>query len=201
MNEGIYKKRAKYYFFSHFLTTLGHCHFVWRPKVARIVTLLAKRLNQSNSHPFYVLDICTGWGLSMAATVKEFRRRHLKDPLIVGVDLTREMMSEGKRQSWITGSSHYDLRYVNADGSLLPFPDEAFDVIQVVCGIGGIPKEKREYVFREFLRVLKPNGEVIILDVIQLSLKTLGYRLLRFIEDIFTLKVLRWWGWENLPPY
>jgi ubiquinone/menaquinone biosynthesis C-methylase UbiE len=146
------------------------------------------------------LDVCTGWGLSMAATVKEFRRQLLTDPLIVGVDLTLEMMREGKRQSWITGSNHYGPSYVNADACSLPFTDNVFDAIQVVCGIGGFSKEKRGHVFQEFLRVLKPNGEVILLDVVQLSFKTFGFKLLKFIEDVLTLKVLNWWGWENLPP-
>ena len=196
----IYKRRARFYFFWHLLTTLGHCHFVWRPKVARIVASKAKEANKTNPSPFRVLDVCTGWGLSMTATVKEFRRQRLEDPLIVGIDLTVEMMEEGKRQSWITGSGRYGLKYVNADARHLPFPNDAFDAIQVVCGIGGIPKEKRTDIFREFLRVLKPNGTLVLLDVVQLSFKTFGFGLLKSIEDTLTVRVLKWWGWENHPP-
>jgi len=50
------------------------------------------------------------------------------------------------------------------DPSVLPFEDESFDTVTLIAVGGHIPKSKREKEFKEFARVLKPGGKLIMTE-------------------------------------
>jgi SAM-dependent methyltransferase len=50
------------------------------------------------------------------------------------------------------------------DMAALPFAGESFDTVTLIAVGGHIPKSKREAEFREFARVLKPGGKLIMTE-------------------------------------
>jgi ubiquinone/menaquinone biosynthesis C-methylase UbiE len=56
----------------------------------------------------------------------------------------------------------YDLK--EADYSKLPFPDDKFDVVYSAYMLDIIPKNEMGTILREFKRVLKPTGRVVLLN-------------------------------------
>ncbi len=56
-----------------------------------------------------------------------------------------------------------NLFFVAADALLLPFADNRFDAVTIAFGIRNIEDKKR--VLKEFIRVLKQGGSVLILEL------------------------------------
>lgn len=104
-----------------------------------------------------VLDMCTGTGdLAIAAA---------KDPggaaAVVGMDFSSEMLrhAAGKvRDTALVGRVHL----VRADATAVPAPDASFDAAMVAFGIRNVLDPTGAC--REFLRVLKPRGRLVVLE-------------------------------------
>jgi len=99
------------------------------------------------------LDVACGPGtlvLALAARVRFAR----------GIDLTEEMLRQARE-------FQRERRIVNAcfdcgDAEQLPYPAAAFDLVTCQCSIHHMPKP--ELALREMLRVIKPEGRLVIID-------------------------------------
>jgi demethylmenaquinone methyltransferase/2-methoxy-6-polyprenyl-1,4-benzoquinol methylase len=84
-------------------------------------------------------------------------------------------------------SSFYDLasaiRYINGDAQSLPLPDACCDVVSIAFGIRNV--QDPAAAMREFFRILRPGGRVIILEF---SLPT--NRLLRGLYNFYFRQIL-----------
>lgn len=196
----IYRHRAKWYFWSHLLTTVGHCQFKWRPLLAKLALADLPKVTER----YRILDLCTGWGLSMAAIWKEYQKNFscYPQPLLIGLDMSSEMITIG-RKHWLVKARERELHYTVALAQNIPFPNNHFHAVTMMCGMGGIPCEIQGEVFREILRVLKPSGKIFLLDVTKTPKETLSqkltYWLLKPINRYITEPyVLRFWGWESI---
>ena len=98
------------------------------------------------------LDLCCGTG-DMAAAL----RRQGSAAEIVGADFSRGMLSRGARKF---ESSR--IAPVEADALRLPFPDQSFDLVVSAFGFRNLANY--EIGLNEICRVLRPGGEVGILD-------------------------------------
>lgn len=135
-----------------------------------------------------VVDVACGTGDLIEAfrSVGDFlpgaRAAEPPQPQYVGVDFTFEMLPIARRKS-----SFYDLasciRYVNGDAQSLPLPDACCDVVSIAFGIRNVADPAAA--FREFHRVLRPDGRVIVLEF---SLPT--NPLLRGLYNLYFRKVL-----------
>ena len=56
------------------------------------------------------------------------------------------------------------VEFVSDDLTKLPFEDRSFDTVTLIAVGGHIPKSKRMAEFREFARLLKPNGLLIMTE-------------------------------------
>ena len=109
-----------------------------------------------------VLDIAAGTGTSSMA---------LKKPGVdvVAADFSKGMLAEGKTR-------YPELEFVFADAMKLPFKDAEFDVVTMSFGLRNV--QDRNVALKEFLRVLKPGGRLVICEFSHVSgLLGIFYRL------------------------
>ena len=98
-----------------------------------------------------VLDVATG----TAAVALELARQ--KDCYVVGVDLTPEMLEEGRRRVALAASSR-KIRLEQGDARNLPFEDGTFDALTFTYLLRYV--EDPPATLRELVRVVKPGGTV-----------------------------------------
>ena len=102
-----------------------------------------------------LLDVATGTGL----LAREAENLLGGTGKVVGVDPSAGMLSEAQRA----------LRSPLARGwaEALPFRDDAFDMLSLGYALGHVASF--EAAFREFLRVLRPGGRLVLLEIAQLD--------------------------------
>lgn len=139
---------ATYDFLNHFLS-LG-VDLWWRRQAVRALWRCAPETRT-------VLDVATGTGdLAFAAL------RHQPQAAVVGLDLSQKMLriAEQKRRARSIPERRYGL--IAGDALAMPFGDSAFDAVMIAYGIRNMPDTAQA--FREFRRVLRPGGHVLILE-------------------------------------
>jgi demethylmenaquinone methyltransferase/2-methoxy-6-polyprenyl-1,4-benzoquinol methylase len=120
---------------------------LWRKKAISI-------LKNINRHSL-VLDLATGTG-DFA-----FETHQVKKAKVIGVDLAKNMLAlaNKKKKKKEKGNA---LTFLNGDGEALPFSDKRFDAVTISFGIRNMGSI--EAALSEIWRVLKINGQVIILE-------------------------------------
>jgi demethylmenaquinone methyltransferase/2-methoxy-6-polyprenyl-1,4-benzoquinol methylase len=98
-----------------------------------------------------VLDVATG----TAAVALELTRQ--KDCFVVGVDVTPEMLDEGRRRVVLAAATR-KIRLEEADARALPYDDGTFDAVTFTYLLRYV--EDPEATLRELVRVVKPRGTV-----------------------------------------
>ncbi len=137
---------ARRYDFLNRLLSLG-IDKIWRKKA--IEQLRAK-------NPKIILDVATG-----TADVALETARRLQPKKIIGVDISNEMLSYGRRKIAKQSLGHIiELR--EGDSENLPFQDNTFDAITVAFGVRNF--ENLEAGLSEMRRVLKDNGKLVVLE-------------------------------------
>ncbi len=131
----------RYDFLNHFFS--ANVDKIWRKKTVK--ALKGEKIER-------VLDVACGT-LDLAVDfAKEFPEAD-----IIGVDFAEKMLERGLKK--IKGRRIYP---IHGDGSKLPFKDNTFDAVSIAFGIRNF--EDMEKGLREFARVLKPNGVLLILE-------------------------------------
>lgn len=137
--RGIFSAIAGRYDLANHLLS-GGLDFLWRARAVRMV----KAWN-----PRAILDLATGSGdlaLAMQKVMPQAR--------IVGADFCLPMLQVAARKGLHP--------LVVADGTRLPFADEAFDAVTVAFGLRNM--ESWPVALREMSRVLAPGGHLLVLD-------------------------------------
>lgn len=106
-----------------------------------------------------ILDICCGTGDMTMALLK--RRPVGSVPVLAG-DFAREMLVRGARKFDRTFTKHGGAVPIEADALHLPLRDEALDLITTAFGFRNLANYRNG--LSEFHRVLKPGGQLGILD-------------------------------------
>ena len=136
----------RYDLLNHVLSMNVDRYWWWR--TARRFRSILRRGDSS------VLDLCCGTG-DMAFAL--YRQSHGSGASITGADFAREMLRraelKGKRKP---------LRWVEADALHMPFESGTFDLVTSAFGFRNLADYDAG--LREIFRVLRPNGEVGILD-------------------------------------
>ena len=106
-----------------------------------------------NSRGGSVLEIGVGTGLSLAAYGKKLD--------VTGIDYSQEMLAKAREKvadqklTQVAALRHMDAR-------ALDFPDASFDTVTALHVLSVVPEPHR--VIAEVARVLKPDGEVVIVN-------------------------------------
>lgn len=119
----------------------------WRRKVARKVRTL---------HPEKILDVASGTGDLAVAMAKR-----MPGARITGGDISEGMLAIGRLKAH---KKRVDdrIEFIVADAELLPFPDGSFDVATAAFGVRNFQDVPQG--LSEMCRVLRPGGEVFILE-------------------------------------
>ncbi len=103
--------------------------------------------------PADVLDVATGtgdlaFGLARGAPAAR----------ITGLDFSAEMLAVARRKA----ASRPPVEFVQGDAQQLPFPDASFDTVTIAYGLRNLEDPARG--LREFHRVLRPGGRLVVLE-------------------------------------
>jgi demethylmenaquinone methyltransferase / 2-methoxy-6-polyprenyl-1,4-benzoquinol methylase len=145
----------RYDFLNHFLSfTLDRA---WRKRTAKQFHRILRRTDAR------VLDLCCGTGdLAFALErerLKSFRDRGAHRMPIIGSDFAQPMLERACQKA---GVAQHHAIFVAADALQLPFPNASFDLVTAAFGFRNLANYERGV--REIARVLKPGGEVGILE-------------------------------------
>ncbi|MBR3783726.1 MAG: bifunctional demethylmenaquinone methyltransferase/2-methoxy-6-polyprenyl-1,4-benzoquinol methylase UbiE [Bacteroidales bacterium] len=120
-----------------------------------------------------VLDVACGTG-DMAVSLVE------RGCTVTGVDISEEMLAIARQKAPI-------VTFMIADAEHLPFHDASFDA--VTCAFGVRNFVHLEQGLSEMLRVLKPGGRMVILE-----LATPDSSLIRPFYNLYTRRIIPWLG-------
>jgi len=126
----------------------------------------------------HVLDVAIG---TADLTIEMFRQH--KAEQVTGIDLSDQMMAIGKKKINNQQSTINNVKFVHANAQAMPFEDASFDA--VTCAFGCRNFNNLDEGLREMYRVLKPGGQVTILEFSYPS-----NRLVRACYDIYFTRVL-----------
>lgn len=127
--------------------------------------------------PVQVLDLACGTGDFSIAIAKALTGGH-----VTGVDLSEGMLAV-MREKVDKAELNGIISIEEGDGENLRFPDNTFDRVTIAFGIRNF--EDRPKGLREMLRVLKPGGRLVILELSRPENK-----IIRWFYDLYFLHIL-----------
>ena len=142
----------------------------WRKRALK--EILPSTADRSLDSPYAVLDVACGTGDFSLEIARACDKRGL-NCAIAGLDLSEGMLSVMREKVARAGFSEGALVPAREEGvtisvqqgncEALPFADDVFDRVTIAFGIRNF--EHREQALREILRVLKPGGRLVILEL------------------------------------
>jgi demethylmenaquinone methyltransferase/2-methoxy-6-polyprenyl-1,4-benzoquinol methylase len=135
---------GRYDFLNHFLS--AGIDIYWRRKA---IDLLVSR------KPAHILDIATGTGDLALEAVRLAPRK------ITGIDISEGMLRIGREKVKQKNLSHL-IELHEGDSENIAYPDNHFDAVTVAFGVRNF--ENLALGLAEMHRVLKPGGQVVILE-------------------------------------
>ncbi len=119
---------------------------VWRSKVVRLV---------QEKKPTKILDVATGTADLAINLVKTGAKE------IIGLDISTGMLAVGKEKIEAKKLTNI-ISLVRGDGEQIKYPDDYFDAVTVSFGVRNFEDLNKGLL--EILRVLKPNGVLVVLE-------------------------------------
>lgn len=166
--EGMFDNIAKDYDSLNHIMSLS-IDKIWRRKAI-------KKIKDAGEAP-RVLDVACGTGDFSIAIAKAVRKGE-----VIGVDISKEML-EVMRQKVLKNKLESIISQEVGDGEAMRFPDASFDRVVNAFGIRNF--EDRDKGLREALRVLKPGGRLVILE-----LSRPHNKIIRWFYDLYFLHIL-----------
>lgn len=103
---------------------------------------------------------------------------------VIAVDSSKEMLKIAS-QKFIREKENLDIEFKLADIRNLPFPSDSFDLVLLVLGLEFVTAP--EQAIKEMLRVLKPDGRLVIGILNKYS----AWTLVRWIKSLFRESIWR----------
>lgn len=126
----------------------------------------------------HVLDVACGTGDLTQAFARTAAAR------VTGLDFTRAMLDHAERKRAGLARAEGDkIDYIEGDAMALPFADGSFDVVSIAFGIRNVADPAAAV--REFARVLRPGGRVVILEFDRPA-----NPLMRWFNDLYCARIM-----------
>ncbi len=106
-----------------------------------------------------VLEVAVGTG----AALLEILRRVDRTNVVYGVDLSPKMLEKARQAAEKAGFTNINLR--QSDARSLPFDDNSFDVLFNNYMLDLIPLDDMPIILKEFRRVLKNGGRLVLVNM------------------------------------
>ncbi len=164
--QKMFSKIARRYDFVNHTLSLGMDFYWWR-RMAQISGAAPRKL---------FLDVAAGTGDSSIAIARLGAE-------VISTDFTHNMLRYSVTKSYKKNLQQKIWGFADADAQQLPFKSSKFDGITVCYGVRNI--ENRAKAFKEFLRVLKPQGKLTILEF-----STPPNLIFRKIYDLYSFYIL-----------
>ena len=129
-----------------------------------------------------VLDIAGGTG-DLAA---KFSRLVGPEGEVILADINDSMLKVGRDRLADRGIAG-NIQFVQANAQHLPFPDDHFDCITIAFGLRNVTD--KDEALRSMYRVLKPGGQVMVLEFSKPTVKALNP-----VYDDYSFKILPFMG-------
>lgn len=100
-----------------------------------------------------ILDICTGTGDIAGYIYNKFPKAE-----ITAIDFSKKMLEIAKKKN-----NKKNIEFIQMNAVQTCFPDNYFDVCIIGFGLRNIPNNKKA--LQEFHRILKQDGQLIIIDI------------------------------------
>lgn len=152
-------------------------HSFWRDQAWRRAAVRLAALRPDD----LVVDVACGTGDLAICFADALRRARSGPPVprqVIGIDFTFEMLPRAASKSANVG-----IAYLNADATALPLPDACCDVVSIAFGIRNVQQPERA--LREFRRVLRPRGRLVVLEFSEPTLPPL-----RALNRFYTHRVM-----------
>jgi demethylmenaquinone methyltransferase/2-methoxy-6-polyprenyl-1,4-benzoquinol methylase len=128
------------------------------------------------------LDVAGGTGDLAAGMAKQVGA----SGLVVLTDINAAMLTEG-RDAMTDRGLVGNIRYSIANAECLPFPDSSFDCVTIGFGLRNVTD--KDAALRSMTRVLKPGGQLLILEFSHPTVPGL-----KPIYDAYSFTILPWLG-------
>ena len=151
--EEMFNKIAKKYDHFNDIITFG-MHRKWKRFVARQTELH----DESNC-----LDLCCGTGDIAREVLRQY-----PSSKVIGLDFSEEMLNIAESKN----KNEINVKYILGDAMNVPFQDAEFNAVTIGYGMRNV-KDISQFL-REILRVLKPEGVLVSLDVGKVSIPILA---------------------------
>jgi demethylmenaquinone methyltransferase/2-methoxy-6-polyprenyl-1,4-benzoquinol methylase len=136
---------GKYDFMNRFLS--ARTDIGWRKKAIRLL---------KKDNPRTILDVATG-----TADMAILACKLLSPDRIVGIDISEQMLEEGRKK--VEKEGFVDkIQLQPGDSETINFPQNTFDAVMAAFGVRNF--ENLEKGLEEMLRVLRPGGQLVILE-------------------------------------
>lgn len=119
-------------------------HTIWRKRTMSEIFV---------KENFKVLDVCCGtgdWAIQLAETNRNAE--------ITGIDFSENMLEIAEKKV----KQHDNINLLQGNAMDLPFEGNSFDILTIGFGLRNLPDFKEAV--KEFYRVLKPGGQLVILE-------------------------------------
>lgn len=105
-----------------------------------------------------ILEVAVGTGLMFTEILKANPNGQN-----IGIDLTDAMLEQAKIKAHQTSNRNYELKI--GDAYALDFPNHSFDLLVNNYMFDLLPEADFPQILKEFRRVLKPNGRIILINM------------------------------------
>lgn len=149
---------------------------IWRKKaISRIALKNCK-----------ILDLACGTGDFSIALAKYLIKNGCRESIILGMDISAGMINVMKKKVEEENLSEFVFP-VQGDGENMDFEDETFDYVTIAFGIRNF--EDREKGLREIFRILKKEGNLIIIE-----LSRPENCILKFLYNLYFKNIIPFFG-------